>query len=97
MYLFGLTRVPIWSNSCTTLIQLVNRVSTQEFPGSRFPGNLRILAIFPVFPGIKIQDPGNSREFRLFKFPISREMKKSGKMETLLVNHIFMSQKTVQT
>ena len=51
------------------------RVSSREFPGSRFPGNLRILAIFPVFPGIKIRDPGNSREipgnfgFSNFPFP----------------------------
>ena len=40
---------------------------------------------FPVNkdPGSR-EFPGNSREFWLFKFPVSREMKKSGKMETLI-------------
>ena len=58
---------------------LMNRVSSREFPGSRFPGNLRILAIFPVFPGIEIRDPGIYREipgnfgFSNFPFPKVRE------------------------
>ena len=49
------------------------RACSREFPGSRFSGNLRILAIFPVFPGIKIQDPGNSRKFPgILAFEFSR-------------------------
>ena len=59
------------------------RVSFREFPGSRFPGDWRILAIFPVFPGIMIRDPGNSREnpgkFGFSNFPFPGKWKSPGK------------------
>ena len=43
-----------------TMSLVVTRACSQEFPGSRFPGNSWILAIFPVFPG---KSGRESREF----------------------------------
>ena len=64
---------------------------SREFPGSRFPGNSQFLAIFPVFPGKAGREtrefPGFPGKLANFRFPVSREMKKSGKMQAL-----FMSQ-----
>ena len=61
-------------------------------PGIPFPGKLKNFGDFSRFPGNKDpgsrEFPGNSREFRLSKFPVSREMKKSGKMETLVLSFI---------
>ena len=64
------------------------RACSREFPGSRFPGNSRFLAIFPVFPGKRGREsrefPGNPGKLANFRVPVSREMKKSGKMQALV-------------
>ena len=55
-----------------------------------FPGKLKIWDYCPCFPGnIDLgswEFPGNSPEFCLFIFPVSGEMKKSEKMETLITD-----------
>ena len=66
---------------------MVNVSFLPGIPGIPFPGKFENFGDFSRFPGNKDlgtrEFPGNSREFWLFKFPVSREMKKSGKLETL--------------
>ena len=60
-----------------------------QFPGKFWNFGIKNFDDFSRFPGNKDpgsqEFPGKSREFWLYKFPVSWEMKKSGQMETLMV------------